>query len=158
MADLIGFDGFPNATAPFEPHEYTVSWKSNTTYLDFSFKNEYKQECEYPRFWNESGQRVLAAVDKNFSKLAGCFDSEFDQVSGRDILLAQCSRLTVCSMAILKLSEISQTGNDSFRNSHRSRIACESGYRQSARRSSISCASSSASSISTDFVSTKRHK
>lgn len=88
MADLIGFDGHPNDTAPFKQEGYKVFWKSNTTYLDFSFQNVYKDECEYPRFWNESGQRVLGAVDPKFNKLIGCFDSEFDQVSGRDINLA----------------------------------------------------------------------
>lgn len=80
MADLIGFDGFPNVTTPFDALEHKVFWKSNITYLDFTFHNEYKPECEYPRFWNESGQRVLKEQDGNFSKLVGCYDSEFDQV------------------------------------------------------------------------------
>ena len=81
MADLIGFDGFANETTPFDEGEHEVFWKSNIAYLDFSFQNKREKECEYPRFWNESGQRVLKEDDKNFSKLVGCFDSEFDQVS-----------------------------------------------------------------------------
>lgn len=80
MSDLIGFNGFPNETTPFEQSGHEVSWKSNITYLDFSFQNSYQKECEYPRFWNESGQRVLKELDLNFSKLVGCYDSEFDQV------------------------------------------------------------------------------
>ena len=81
MADLIGFDGFANATTPFEQTEHKAFWKSNITYLDFTFQNSYEKECEYPRFWNESGQPVLRELDPEFSKLVGCFDSEFDQVS-----------------------------------------------------------------------------
>jgi alpha-1,3-glucan synthase len=92
MSDLIGFEGHLNETAPFQQQGYKVEYKSNTTYLDFSFNNEYKEECEYPRFWNESGQRVLATEDKNFSRLTGCFDSEFDQVSGPDSLLEELPR------------------------------------------------------------------
>lgn len=88
MSDLIGFDGHPNETAPFKQEGYEVFYKSNITYLDFSFKNDYKKECEYPRFWNESGQRVLGTEDKNFSRLTGCFDSEFDQVRGQRLLLS----------------------------------------------------------------------
>lgn len=80
MADLIGFDGYRNVTTPFDPREHEVFWKSNTTYLDFKFHNARKEDCEYPRFWNESGQRVLPELDQDFSKLVGCYDSEFDQV------------------------------------------------------------------------------
>jgi alpha-1,3-glucan synthase len=85
MSDLISFDGFANASAPFTAKEYDVSWKSNVTYLDFAFQNTGQKECEYPRFWNTSGQRVLKELDQNFSMLVGCYDSEFDQVSGASI-------------------------------------------------------------------------
>lgn len=139
MADLIGFEGFSNATAPFQQQGYEVFWKSNTTYLDFSFQNVYREECKYPRFWNESGQRVLGSLDQNFSKLTGCFDSEFDQASGQETPLTQCRKLTECSSVILRHSATSPTGSDSSRNSHRSKIVCENGTRQSVRRSSISC-------------------
>lgn len=80
MGDLIGFEGFLNATAPFRPEEHKVQWKSSRQYTDFSFGNTYNQTCEYPRFWNESGQRVLKDSSDNFAKLVGCYDSEFDQV------------------------------------------------------------------------------
>ncbi|KAI4941950.1 hypothetical protein J4E91_010500 [Alternaria rosae] len=79
MGDLIGFDGFLNETAPFRPEEHKVQWKSNRQYLDFSFGNKYNDTCTYPNFWNESGQPVLKDSDETFSRLVGCYDSEFDQ-------------------------------------------------------------------------------
>ena len=80
MGDLLGFEGFLNETAPFRPEEHKVQWKSNRQYLDFSFGNTYNDTCAYPNFWNESGQPVLKDSDKTFSRLVGCYDSEFDQV------------------------------------------------------------------------------
>jgi hypothetical protein len=109
MSDLIAFNGYENETAPFEQKGYEVSYKSNTTYLDFSFNNEYKETCEYPRFWNESGQRVLAAVDHNFSELVGCYDSEFDQVSDKAGLLTERFELIMSSTAILRRLATSPT-------------------------------------------------
>ncbi|KAF2179311.1 glycosyltransferase family 5 protein [Zopfia rhizophila CBS 207.26] len=79
MGDLIGFNGFLNATAPFRPEEHKVSWKSDRRYPDFSIGNTYKSTCDYPKFWNESGFPVLKDSNPVFSKLAGCYDSEFDQ-------------------------------------------------------------------------------
>lgn len=85
MADLIGVDDFLNVSAPFSPEEYIVKYKMERNYSDFSFNNVYKDSCEYPRFWNLSGELVLASstekVDLEFGRLVGCFDSEFDQVS-----------------------------------------------------------------------------
>jgi alpha-1,3-glucan synthase len=81
MGDLIGFDGFLNETAPFRPEEHKVQWKSSRQYTDFSFGNNYKDTCEYPKFWNESGLPVLKDSNEVFAKLVGCYDSEFDQVS-----------------------------------------------------------------------------
>lgn len=80
MGDLIGFENFLNATAPFNAKEYKVVYKTNVTYHDFTFGNNYNASCEYPRFWNASGQRVLKESDPVFSQLVGCYDSEFDQV------------------------------------------------------------------------------
>lgn len=84
LADLIGFEGYPNQTATFSEGEHKVFWKSNTTYPDFTFGNDYNENCEYPRFWNASGHRVLkelvTGLDQNFSKLVGCYNSDFDQV------------------------------------------------------------------------------
>jgi alpha-1,3-glucan synthase len=81
MGDLLGFEGFLNETAPFRPEEHKVQWKSSRQYTDFSFGNNYKDNCDYPRFWNESGLPVLKDSNENFAKLVGCYDSEFDQVS-----------------------------------------------------------------------------
>lgn len=79
MADLIGFDGFLNSTTPFSPTEHKAQYKTDVHYPDFSFGNNYNSTCEYPRFWNESGYRVLKDSDPTFARLNGCFDSEFDQ-------------------------------------------------------------------------------
>jgi alpha-1,3-glucan synthase len=81
MGDLLGFEGFLNETAPFRPEEHKVQWKSSRQYTDFSFGNNYKDNCDYPKFWNESGLPVLKDSNENFAKLIGCYDSEFDQVS-----------------------------------------------------------------------------
>ncbi|KAK5127724.1 hypothetical protein LTR08_004316 [Meristemomyces frigidus] len=81
MADLIGFQGYLNETTPFSPGEYKVEYKTDQTYLDFSFGNTHNDTCEYPRFWNESGNMVLKNVE-NFSELVGCYNSEFDQAFG----------------------------------------------------------------------------
>ena len=58
MGDLIGFEGFLNATTPFRLEEHKVVWKSNRRYLDFGIGNNYKPKCDYPRFWLESGEPV----------------------------------------------------------------------------------------------------
>ncbi len=80
MGDLIGLDGFLNESTPFNPLEYAVEYKAQRHDHDFAFGNTYNNSCEYPRFWNESGYRVLKDSNANFTKLNGCFDSEFDQV------------------------------------------------------------------------------
>ncbi|KAL3424555.1 alpha-1,3-glucan synthase [Phlyctema vagabunda] len=79
MANLFGFEGFLNASTPFSPKEYKVLYKSNVTYHDFSYSNNYKEQCDYPRFWNESGLPVIPEVDDEIGNLVGCYDSEFDQ-------------------------------------------------------------------------------
>jgi len=80
MGDLIGFETFLNATTPFSAKEHKAVYKTNVTYHDFTIGNNYNASCEYPRFWNNSGQRVLKESDPVFSQLVGCYDSEFDQV------------------------------------------------------------------------------
>lgn len=79
MGDLIGSEGFLNNTTPFSPKEHKAVWKTDRQYPDFSFGNNYKATCEYPRFWNESGYPVLKDSNDVFSQLIGCYDSEFDQ-------------------------------------------------------------------------------
>lgn len=51
LGDLIGFDGYMNATAPFTLKEHTVSYKSDRHYWDFEYGNEYNKTCDYPPFW-----------------------------------------------------------------------------------------------------------
>jgi alpha-1,3-glucan synthase len=86
MGDLIGFEGFLNQSTPFNPNEYKALYKTKYYYHDFSISDDYKPTCEYPRFWNSSGQRVLKEWEDQidpegtFGKLIGCYDSEFDQV------------------------------------------------------------------------------
>jgi alpha-1,3-glucan synthase len=76
MGDLVGFDGYLNATAPFTLQEHKAVWKSDRRYLDFEISNEYSQTCDYPRFWNETGY----PIDKTYTdKMKGCYKSEFDQ-------------------------------------------------------------------------------
>lgn len=75
MGDLIGFEGYLNESAPFNPTEYKVLWKSSREYLDFSFGNTYNDTCEFPRFWNETGYPVDSSV---YEMLVGCHDSDFD--------------------------------------------------------------------------------
>lgn len=83
LGDLIGFEGFLNTSTPFSTAGYKVKYKTDRHYLDFNFSNTFEKQCDYPRFWNDSGQRVLAKDDSTFAKLDGCFDSDFDQVGTR---------------------------------------------------------------------------
>lgn len=80
MGNLLGFEGFLNATTPFRQAEHKVLYKGPKRYPDFNFGNNYLDTCEYPRFWNESGGRVIGEFDPNITKLVGCYDSDFDQV------------------------------------------------------------------------------
>lgn len=80
MGDLMGYKGFENASAPFNPAEYQVAWKSERHYLDFSFGNTYNTTCHYPSFWDESGFPVTKSTDPDVVQLKGCYNSEFDQV------------------------------------------------------------------------------
>lgn len=81
MGDLIGFKGFTNTSTPFSPQEHKALYKTDRQYLDFNIGNNYNETCEYPRFWNSSGGRVLQGSDSTFDALKGCYDSDFDQVS-----------------------------------------------------------------------------
>lgn len=78
MGDLLGFEGYLNASAPFKPSEYSVIWKSGRRYLDFSPGGTYNQTCDFPPFWDETGWPVNQSVNAMFK---GCYDGEFDQVS-----------------------------------------------------------------------------
>jgi len=116
MGDLIAADGFENISAPFNPAEYQVAYKSDRQYFDFKFGNSKAATCQYPRFWNESGFPVTKQSDPNFSKLNGCFKSEFDQVSNftrlgdlhhnERFLGAQKASIPNCSMNLSNLNTI----------------------------------------------------
>jgi alpha-1,3-glucan synthase len=78
MGDLIAFDGFENETAPFEYHEHKVHYKTSRQYLDFQINNT-KVDCEYPRFWDETGQPVNQTNQTVYDSLGTqCYDSDFD--------------------------------------------------------------------------------
>lgn len=83
MADLIGFEGYLNATAPIVPTEHNATWKGDRHYPDFTFSNEYNTECTYPIFYDDRGHVQTSDSGDSFHELKGCFDSEFDQVSDR---------------------------------------------------------------------------
>jgi len=131
MGDLIGQQGFLNRSAPFDPHEYNVLYKTERQYHDFQFGNSYNDTCQYPRFWNESGYRVLQGSDAVFDQLKGCYDSDFDQVcavhADKDL-----SDLNY-SMGTPKLLASFLIGSDNFRNSLRHRTDFASGYHRSAK-------------------------
>ncbi|KAK0612409.1 putative cell wall alpha-1, 3-glucan synthase [Bombardia bombarda] len=76
MSDLLAFNGFENETAPFTTKEHQVQYKGERQYLDFAPSNVYKDKCDYPRFWDETGNPVGQDVRDS---LQGCFDSDFDQ-------------------------------------------------------------------------------
>ncbi|KAI9741677.1 MAG: Cell wall alpha-1,3-glucan synthase ags1 [Cirrosporium novae-zelandiae] len=76
MGDLIGFQGYMNASTPFTLIEHKVQWKSSRHYHDFEFGNTYEEKCNYPRFWNDTGYPVSTTVT---NEMVGCYDSDFDQ-------------------------------------------------------------------------------
>lgn len=76
MSNLIGFQGYMNASTPFKTTEHKVQWKTDRQYMDFQFGNTYNQTCAYPRLWLETGFPVGPDVT---SQLKGCYDSDFDQ-------------------------------------------------------------------------------
>lgn len=75
LGDLIGFNGFLNTSAAFNPYEYDFVWKTSRRYHDFQPGNEWSDECEYPRFWDDLGTGLTETP-----LVCGCRDSEFDQV------------------------------------------------------------------------------
>jgi len=84
MGNLLGFKGHLNESAPFDPQEHEILYKTDQVYPDFSFTNK-KTTCEYPRFWNEAGYRVNetndGTPDGKFARLGTqCYDGDFDQV------------------------------------------------------------------------------
>lgn len=76
LGDLIGFEGYLNATTPFSLDEHQVQWKSDRHYYDFNVGNNYNKTCQYPKFWLETGYPV---DDETTKEMVGCYDSDFDQ-------------------------------------------------------------------------------
>ncbi|KAI9815635.1 MAG: Cell wall alpha-1,3-glucan synthase ags1 [Thelocarpon impressellum] len=81
MGDLIGFQGYSKASAPFALREHRVEWKSDRRYHDFDVGDSYNDSCVYPRFWDDSGFPVSQDVT---SQMQGCFNSDFDQYGDTD--------------------------------------------------------------------------
>jgi alpha-1,3-glucan synthase len=77
MGDLIAFDGFVNATTPFNWQEYDYLWKTETRYHDFQPSNDRNTSCQYPRIWGQDGFPLTQDI---LDQMDGCKDSEFDQV------------------------------------------------------------------------------
>lgn len=77
MGDLIGFEGYMNASAPFHWEEYNFEWKSDRRYTDFTPGNDYNSSCEYPPMWGEDGWPLDSSITQN---MEGCRASEFDSV------------------------------------------------------------------------------
>jgi len=67
MGDLIGFEGHLNTTEPLTLAEHKVQWKDERRYRDFEINNNYREDCNYPRFWQQTGDSVYPAVK-------GCYD------------------------------------------------------------------------------------
>ncbi|KZF25449.1 glycosyltransferase family 5 protein [Xylona heveae TC161] len=79
LGDLIGFKGYLNATAPFTLKGHKVEWKTDRIYRDFNFSNTWQDNCQFPRFWLETGYPVGSDVT---DQLKGCYNGEFDQQFG----------------------------------------------------------------------------
>jgi alpha-1,3-glucan synthase len=70
-----------NTSAPFNPYEYNYQWKTSRHYHDFTPGNDWLNECEYPRFWDDLGRGITETT-----LVKGCRDSEFDQVHNTESL------------------------------------------------------------------------
>lgn len=83
MGDLIGFKGHLNSSAPFEPKEMPISYKTNRHYHDWSFTDDYNESCkDFPRLYMENGEEVGKSV---YGSFRGCYNSDFDQVQHRPL-------------------------------------------------------------------------
>ncbi|KAJ7777588.1 modular protein with glycoside hydrolase family 13 and glycosyltransferase family 5 domains [Mycena maculata] len=79
MADLLGFVGYLNVSAPFDLNEHEVIYKNParvpwgfSEYADFTTSSIRNTSCVLPQFWNDSGSPITLETD-------GCLESEFDQ-------------------------------------------------------------------------------
>ncbi|OLN82365.1 Cell wall alpha-1,3-glucan synthase ags1 [Colletotrichum chlorophyti] len=77
LGDLIGFKDYLNTSAPFEPHEMEVIYKTDRQYLDWTFPTKYNETCEhFPRLYYENGYEVGQDI---YDMFGGCYDGDFDQ-------------------------------------------------------------------------------
>ena len=86
MGDLIAFEGFVNASTPFNWDEHDYMWKSDRRYHDFQPDNSKNVSCQYPRLWGEDGYELGADITQY---MHGCRMGEFDQVSSKSCLLME---------------------------------------------------------------------
>ncbi len=131
MGDLLGFEGYMNTTTPFALTEHHVDFKSSRQYLDFHPGNNYKDKCQYPRFWLETGFPVGKDVT---DRMNGCYDSEFDQVRMMLGVVEGHETNSDPSMVTPKPLVSSQIGNVNSQNSLVSRIVFENGCRPFGKR------------------------
>ncbi|EKM55582.1 glycosyltransferase family 5 protein [Phanerochaete carnosa HHB-10118-sp] len=80
MADMVGFDGFLNTSAPFDLHEYNGVWKKPNyapwdfeEYKDFEINNTWNSSCQLPTLWLDDGTL------ENTGWGGGCMESDIDQ-------------------------------------------------------------------------------
>ncbi|GKT65805.1 alpha-1,3-glucan synthase [Colletotrichum tofieldiae] len=77
LGDLIGYKDYLNTSAPFEPHEMEVIYKTDRQYLDWTFPTKYNETCEhFPRLYLEEGKEVPQEI---YDMFGGCYDGDFDQ-------------------------------------------------------------------------------
>jgi len=76
MGDLLAFEGYLNASTPWSFTGYDAMYKDSRQYHDFHPDNDWIEHCEYPRYWNQLGERY---DDKNTSSMIGCRAGDFDQ-------------------------------------------------------------------------------
>jgi alpha-1,3-glucan synthase len=130
MGDLLGFEGYLNTSAPFEPKEYNAVWKSDRRYHDFVQSNDRLDSCDYPRFWDSTGR----PVENTTEYFVGCRDSEFDQASF--ILVLNRTPLADHIRSMAKLPRLAHTRSTkgSYQNLRLCRIASGNGYPASWQR------------------------
>ncbi|KAG1859045.1 glycoside hydrolase family 13/glycosyltransferase family 5 protein [Suillus tomentosus] len=85
MSDLLGFEGYINASAPFSLTEYPAIYKHPNylpwgfeQYADFSIINERNTSCQLPVFWQDDGTIQLVTGHD------GCYESDLDQYGDMD--------------------------------------------------------------------------
>jgi len=78
MANMFAFEGYENASAPFNFNEYDLHYKGEEVYRDFQQSNDFEKDCDvpFPKFWNQEGVQY---DDVNMTKFKGCMNSDFNQ-------------------------------------------------------------------------------